>query len=572
MTTPISQSAVFHFADELVERMAKRDPIFATGAGIKGYDHLLPDYTTEQLAIEAAEITDDLGRLESIAVSGDVERVAREVIRERLTVSLALLSSGDVRRTFSVLWSPLASIRQVFELMAMSTPGEAEVIRARLIQIRPALSGWRSALVDTASAEQLPAARQILGVAEQAQSSATGGWTALAQRVADGAGVDLGSSGLLAAAEDAESACAELAEWLRSELAPQAPTTEGCGAVRYQRWSNYYCGATLDLHELYEWGYRDLRRINDRMWRLAEILFPGAPSLVAVAEHLDDEPARAIVGADVLLEKLRSFTAATVAELNGVHFDIDERIRFCDARLAPEGSAAAPYYVGPSEDLSRPGTTWYPTLGRTTFTWWREATVWYHESVPGHHLQSGVALLAADRQTRFHRLAGWTSGYGEGWALYAERLMDELGYFSDPADELGYLACQALRAARVVVDVGLHLEFDAPADLGVLGDLGDCSGRRWTPAMAVALMEEWALQSRAMSISEVDRYLGNPAQAISYKVGERAWLAAREEAKQRLGAGFSLKAFHAQALALGPMGLDTFTSEMALWDGTTTHI
>ena len=572
MTTPISRSAVFRFADELVERMAKRDPIFATAVGIKGYDHLLPDFTTEQLAIEAAEITDELRRLDSIAVSGDVERVAREVIRERLTVSLALLTSGDVRRRFSVLWSPLSSIRQVFELMVMSTPEEAEVIRTRLIQIRPALSGWRSALVDTASADQLPAARQILGVAEQAQSSANGGWTALARRVADAACVDLGSSGLLAAAEDAEGACAELAEWLRSGLAPQASTTEGCGAERYQRWSNYFCGATLDLDELYEWGYRDLRRINDRMWRLAEVLLPGAPSLVAVAEHLDDDPARAIVGADVLLEKLRSFTAATVAELNGVHFDIDERIRFCDARLAPEGSAAAPYYVGPSEDLSRPGTTWYPTLGRTTFTWWREATVWYHESVPGHHLQNGVALLAAERQTRFHRLAGWTSGYGEGWALYAERLMDELGYFTDPADELGYLACQAMRAARIVVDVGLHLELDAPADLGVLGGLGDCSGQRWTPAMAVALMEEWALQSHAMSMSEVDRYLGNPAQAISYKVGERAWLAVREEAKRRLGGGFSLKAFHAQALALGPMGLDTFTSEMALWDGTTTHV
>jgi uncharacterized protein (DUF885 family) len=206
-------------------------------------------------------------------------------------------------------------------------------------------------------------------------------------------------------------------------------------------------------------------------------------------------------------------------------------------------------------------------MGKTKFSWWRFASTWYHESIPGHHLQIATALLASDRQSRFHRLVGNTSGYAEGWALYAERLMDELGYFSDLGDELGYLANQALRAARIVVDVGLHLELDAPADMGVLGGLGDCSNKRWSAEMAVALLEEWAIQDHPMSVSEVDRYLGLPAQAISYKVGERIWLESREAAKQRLGDRFNLKAFHAHALVLGPMGLDDFSAEMALWDG-----
>ena len=205
------------------------------------------------------------------------------------------------------------------------------------------------------------------------------------------------------------------------------------------------------------------------MWEIAKELAPGATSLVAVAEVLDNDPERAIDGTDALLTMLKAFTARTADELDGVHFDIDDRIRFCDARLAPEGSAAAPYYINPSEDLSRPGTTWFPTLGKTKFTWWREASTWYHESIPGHHLQIATALLAADRQSRFHRLVGNTSGYAEGWALYAERLMDELGYYSDLGDEMGYLAAQALRAARIVVDVGLHLEFDAPGGPRRLG-------------------------------------------------------------------------------------------------------
>jgi len=407
----------------------------------------------------------------------------------------------------------------------------------------------------------------VLGIADQADTHAAGAFSELAQRVAAATSVDVGASGLANAAKDAEAAYAELAMFLRSDIAPKASTHEACGEERYQRWSAYWSGATLDLRELYVWGYQDLRRINSRMWEIANELLPGASSLVAVADLLDNDPKRTINGTDTLLTMLKDFTQRTANEMDGVHFDIDDRIRFCDARLAPEGSSAAPYYINPSEDLSRPGTTWFPTMGKTTFSWWRHASTWYHESIPGHHLQIATALLAADQQSRYHRLVGATSGYVEGWALYAERLMDELGYFSDLGDELGYLSNQALRAARIVVDIGLHLELDAPSDLGVLGDLGDCSGKQWTPAMAVALLDEWAIQDHVMSTSEVDRYLGLPAQAISYKVGERMWLAAREEAKQRLGDRFSLKAFHAHALVLGPLAVETFMTEMAAWDG-----
>jgi uncharacterized protein (DUF885 family) len=194
--------------------------------------------------------------------------------------------------------------------------------------------------------------------------------------------------------------------------------------------------------------------------------------------------------------------------------------------------------------------------------------MWFHEAVPGHHLQVATVTLLSDRLSRFHRLAGWTSGYGEGWALYAERLMDELGGYSDPGDELGHLSAQALRAARIVVDLGLHMGLSAPDDLGELGDLGDCSGLTWTAEMAVALLEEWALEPHDFAVSEVDRYLSMPAQATSYKVGERVWLEVREAARQRFGEQFDLKKFHAHSLALGPMGLDPLRAEMASWDGS----
>jgi len=567
MSVQSPQSAIFALADEIVDRLAESDPLFATEQGIPGYDHLLPDFSVAKRRRDQAQIVRDLQTLETLDAHSDVDRIAAAVIRERLSVQLALIEADEERRTFSVLNSPVAAIRQVFELMPLTTAENGKNVARRLSNVRASLETWRGALLITGAEHELPAARHIIGVADQADTVAGGAFSEFAERAAAATGVDLESSGLRAGAKDAEAAYAELAAWMRSDLAPKASTKEACGEERYLRWSAFWSGATLDLHELYEWGYQDLRRINTRMWEIARELLPEAKSLVEVADLLDNDPARAIDGTDTLLTMLKAFTARTTDELDGVHFDIDDRIRFCDARLAPEGSAAAPFYINPSEDLTRPGTTWFPTMGKTQFSWWRFASTWYHESIPGHHLQIATALLSSDRQSRFHRLVGNTSGYAEGWALYAERLMDELGYFSDLGDELGYLANQALRAARVVVDVGLHLELDAPSDMGVLGDLGDCSNKRWTAEMAVALLEEWAIQDHPMSVSEVDRYLGLPAQAISYKVGERIWLESREAAKQRLGDTFNLKAFHAHALVLGPMGLDDFAAEMALWDG-----
>jgi uncharacterized protein (DUF885 family) len=107
----------------------------------------------------------------------------------------------------------------------------------------------------------------------------------------------------------------------------------------------------------------------------------------------------------------------------------------------------------------------------------------------------------------------------------------------------------------------------APDDLGALGELGDCSGKLWDFAMAVALLEEWAIQPNDFATSEVERYLSIPAQATSYKVGERVWLEVREAARERFGEQFDLKRFHAHSLELGPMGLDPFQTEMANWDG-----
>ena len=565
MTIAPHRSEIFSFANDVVERDAATDPIFATNSGITEFDHLLPDFSPDRTAAEITTVREFLEELATLEPTEEIDRVAFAVLQERLRARLGLLESGESARVFSVLSSPVSEIRQVFELMATGSADELNVIAQRLGQVRRALESWRRTLDHLSTNDQLPSRRHVLGVAEQAATYADDGYRNFVRRVAPDAGDD---SELVSAAADADAACGELSTWMKDELAPRANEHDASGLERYQAWSQYWNGAVLDFDELYAWGYADLRRINARMWEIAGELAPEATSLVEVAELLDRDPARAIEGTDELLRRLISFTEQAVEKLDGVHFDIDPRIRFCDARLAPEGSAAAPYYIPPSEDLSRPGTTWFPTLGATSFSWWSHASTWYHEGVPGHHLQCATSIIEADKQSRFHRLEAWTSGYGEGWALYAERLMDELGFFDDLGEEMGYLASQALRAARVMVDIGLHLQLRAPNDLGGLGELGNCSGKIWTAEMAVAVLEEKAIQNHDVSVSEVERYLGLPAQAISYKVGERAWMRAREEAKTRLGADFSLKKFHAYALALGPMGLDPFEDNLRQWDGS----
>jgi uncharacterized protein (DUF885 family) len=236
------------------------------------------------------------------------------------------------------------------------------------------------------------------------------------------------------------------------------------------------------------------------MEQVADRPVPGG-TVAAAKDHLDDDDRWAITGTDALLAYLEDLTARTTEALGAEQFDIDPRIRRCEVRLAAEGSAAAPYYMPPSEDLSRPGSTWYATMGRDRFPRWWLVSVWYHEGVPGHHLQVATALLERERLSRFQRTVGWTSGYGEGWALYAERLMDELGGFADEGEEMGFLSAQAMRATRVVVDIGLHLGLTVPAG----ADL-EVGGRVLDAAVAVDLLRRRALAREDFAVSEVDRY------------------------------------------------------------------
>jgi uncharacterized protein (DUF885 family) len=546
-----SESIIAKVSEEYVTESAKLSPIASTNLGIKGLDDQLDDFSLEHAEKGAQLLRDAIAKISAATPLNEYDRIAKDVALERMQSSLDLHDSREAFVLWGVLWSPVSSIRQVFEMMDTSAPDHIKNLTSRLNAVAHSFESWSGALLHVAKEGKVTSKRQVLGVAKQLETFAKGAFTEIAKRF-DPEGKN---DELMQAGRNADQACAHLALWMHETYAPISNEEDPVGADRYRTWSRHFTGANLDLEATYEWGKEELDRINERMWGAAAKLYPDAKSLREVADQLEEDPRYVVHGGDALLKRLREFVDQAVERLDGKEFDIDPRIKFCDCKLAPEGSASAAYYIGPSEDFARPGTTWFPTMGKEKFSFWHIASTWYHEAVPGHHLQVATSMVETDRLNRYQRNEAWTSGHGEGWALYAERLMDELGAFQDPGYEMGYLSSQALRAARVVVDIGMHLSLPGP------------DGNAWDAESAFLLLRDRALLDEVSARSEVDRYLGLPGQAISYKVGERVWMRAREDAKQRLGNQFSLKEFHRFALALGPMGLDPFERELNEWDG-----
>lgn len=551
---------IYEIADGYVERSAALDPVSATSDGVAGHDHELTDYSPAGSEARATAARETLTTLAGATPTGERDRIAAEMMRERLELAVSQNEQGEDLRDLRVLGSPLQSIRMCFDLMGYETAEDWAVVAERMAGVRESLASFRAALEEGARRGLLAARRQALACALQAET--WGGldngdepfFRALATRYGQSANGALGAS-LSRAADDATAAYAEIAVWLRDTYAPMAVERDAVGAERYALQARLFCGMDLDLGETYEWGWEELYRIEHAMREVGERILPGA-TIPEIIEYLETDEHRVIEGVDRFQRWLQELIDRSITELNGTHFDLAEPLRRCEAMIAPAGGSAAMYYTGPSEDFSRPGRTWYPTLGKTRFPLWREVSICYHEAVPGHHLQIAQVRYLAEELSRYQRTAGFVSGHGEGWALYAERLMGELGYLDDPAFELGMLSAQAMRAVRVIVDIGMHLELPIPARERYH------PGDRWNAEIALPFVIERSCFPKDFMKSEVDRYLGLPGQAISYKVGEREWLSARADAQTRKGAAFDLKAFHSYALDLGGMGLAQLRREL----------
>ncbi|WP_181804456.1 DUF885 domain-containing protein [Streptomyces shenzhenensis] len=555
--TPLPRQVADTFVDELIAL----DPITGTFLGDKESSSRLPDNSPAGAEALARLRRDTLAKLDEAerqpGADRDIERRCARLLRERLNASLAVHEADESLRSVSNLSSAAHAVRQVFTVTPTATEEDWMAVAERLRAVPAALEGYRQSL-ELGLDRKLPAgpratATFVRQLGEWVDTGDGKGW--FEQFAASGP--ESLRAELDTAARSATEAVVALRDWMRDVY---APAVEGApdvvGRERYARWVRYFNGTDLDLDEAYAYGWSEYHRLLAEMKAEAEKILPGAATPWVALAHLDEQGTH-IEGVDEVRGWLQSVMDEAIEKLDGTHFDLAERVRRVESRIAPPGSAAAPYYTPPSDDFSRPGITWLPTMGQTRFPVYDLVSTWYHEGVPGHHLQLAQWKHIAENLSRYQASVGMVSANAEGWALYAERLMDELGFLTDPERRLGYLDAQMMRAARVIIDIGMHLELTIPDDSPFH------PGERWTPALAQEFFGAHSSRPADFVESELTRYLSMPGQAIGYKLGERAWLLGREKARERRGAGFDLKSWHMAALSQGSLGLDDLVDELS---------
>ena len=546
-------------ADDYVDAFIELDPIAGTYLGVEESSSRLPDFSPagqEALAELARATLVKLDAAEQLpGADSDAERRCGRLLRERLMAELAVHEADESLRAVSNLHSPAHSVREVLTVTPTETDENWAAIVERLRAVPAALEGYRASLalgLDRKLYGGPRATTTFVGqLAEWIGDNGTGFFQSFVAPGPDALRADLDD-----AARQATTSLVALRDWMRDVYAPEiegAPDT--VGRERYARWSRYFNGTDLDLDEAYAYGWSEYHRLLAEMKTEAEKVLPGAGPWEALA-HLDVH-GKHIEGVDEVQAWLQGLMDEAIEALDGTHFELAERVRKVESRIAPPGGAAAPYYTGPSEDFSRPGRTWLPTMGETRFPVYDLVSTWYHEGVPGHHLQIAQWTHVADSLSRYQASIGMVSANAEGWALYAERLMDELGFLPDAERRLGYLDAQMMRACRVIVDIGMHAEMEIPADSPFH------PGERWTPELAQEFFGNHSGRPAEFVESELTRYLSMPGQAIGYKLGERAWLLGRENARKAHGDAFDAKAWHMAALSQGPLGLDDLVDELS---------
>ncbi len=545
MTTPFDLSEAF------VDELAELNPLTATDLGLPGRDHLWPDFGANGIEATRQMNVRYLGAFEPHLDHPDPwQRLAATVAHDFLLEAGRRHDAGDHYFDVAHVGSSFDAIRQVFDVMRKDSPEAWEAICTRLETMDDMFSGYRAKLEQGVETGKVAAARQVESVIAQA-SELGGGHSALMRLVRLGQDSGLVGERIEVAVDAARRANDAFADFLEVSYLPAAPEADGVGEERYRRAADGFLGLEIDPAEVYAWGWEELHRIRMEMVAVGEQIAPGS-SIREVATLLETDPDRCAPTHAEFIDFVSQLQHRALAALDETQFDVPDPIKTVSVNIAPPGGPLGAYYLQPSEDLiSRPGGVWYSLPAEDgPVPLYQEVSTAYHEGFPGHHLQVGTVMAMSDRLSRFHRALLWYSGFGEGWALYTERLMHELGFFEKPDYVFGMLASHLFRTARVVVDIGCHLGLDIPAGSPLF------AGEPWTFERAVDFMTEVGLQPRPYAESEVKRYLGWPGQAISYKVGEREILTLRADLQRRLGPDFSLKEFHGRVLGHGELRLD----------------
>lgn len=555
---PSPGSPVFELSDRFTEAYAKACPVIASMAGIPRPISAWDDYSPEGARAVESLCRTTRSELDAISLDGlspadrERESLAKDVLRDFLDERVEFFETGDNLLDLNNIESPAQHLRTVFDVMGSKTHEDWVAIATRLSTIDEAYASYRRALEEGVRQGKVSSKRQVAAVIKQMDVHASEASSYRDLLATFDASAVVGNAELRKelerGVEKARAASGSFGQFLRT-YAERATTEDAVGEERYVRSVRRFLGTKLDLRETYAWGFEEIRRIDRQMAECAERIRVDAPSRSVndVIAALQADPGRQIFDRDTFLTFVRDRQLRALSDLGGTHFDIPEPIRDVDVRLAPKGGPIGAYYVPPNEDFSRPGSIFYSPAEGAPYLVFSELTTAYHEGFPGHHLQCGLQVHFAESLSRFHRLFVVCSGYAEGWALYAENLMAELGYFEEPEYLLGMYMAKMFRACRVVADIGMHLGYTIPPDFDFH------PGEKWSWELCAEILATRGMMPRANAESEATRYAGWPAQAISYKVGERVIMDLRS---QCVRGDFTLRNFHDAVLGTGSVGLD----------------
>ncbi|WP_461025209.1 DUF885 domain-containing protein [Trueperella pyogenes] len=544
-------TAIDQLSNQYVTSLLDCTPELVTALGRGSADEGdFSDYSPEGLGQMNDLHLATLRQLAALEPADDVDRITKAALTASLESEIEDYERGEVG-DINVIASPLQGIQEIYDNMAQESAADWELIARRLSNTPKALRGWQETLKLRAQSGPPTAAKQIELAIDQAEHKA-GPSSPLADLAVRGGRAHPQLAQLLEDAAAARAAYGELAAFLREEILPHGAASEAFGRERYEPRIRAATGACLDLDETYDWGLAELARIVAEQETIVRDLYGDGVSIPAALDRLNADPAYQVRGKDALKAWMQETSDRALDDLHGAHFDIPDPLRKLECMIAPSGTGAI-YYTGPSDDFSRGGRMWWSVPdGTDVFHTWQEKTTVYHEGVPGHHLQLGMATYVKDSLNDWRRNLSWNSGHGEGWALYAEGLMAELGYHDDPADYMGVLDSERLRATRVVLDIGFHLGKPSPRGYEHISPV-------WTRAVAWQFLQDNVAMDRSFLAFELNRYLGWAGQAPSYKVGHRIWKQLRADAEARAharGEDFSLKDWHMRALRIGSVGLD----------------
>lgn len=340
-----------------------------------------------------------------------------------------------------------------------------------------------------------------------------------------------------------------LKNFIRDEYLDAARETVGLGDLPggddwYRYLVKYRTTTVLAPDEIHQIGLDEVARIHDEMRQvMLEVGFEG--DLKAFFEFVNSDPQFYFDEPDELIQGYRDM-AAHIEALSKKLFDIAPKTAFEVRRVEPfrEASASGGSYVAGTPDGSRPGIFYANAYDIKARPKWAMESLFLHEAIPGHHFQ--IALQQENEALpRFRRFARFTA-YSEGWGLYAESLGKEIGVYTDPYQYFGALNAELWRAIRLVVDTGIH-------------------AKGWTRQDVLDYMYANSAVKPARAISEAERFMALPGQALAYKIGQLKILAIRADAERRLGDEFDVVAFHREVLKDGPMPLSMLEAKIDRW-------